>query len=112
MSLAIRADDAAQPERRSHDQVRHGTTSRFVALDMASGKMIGWLRHPCFHLHFTPTSGSWPRTMVERWFGECTEKKIKRGCPHQRDDPRKGNLCVDHTVQRKPRPYVRVRTTD
>jgi transposase/transposase-like protein len=112
------------PERRSHDYVRHGTTSLFAALDMATGKVIGslhrrhrasefkkfleriddevpddldvhlildnyathktpdihrWLlRHPRFHLHFTPTSGSW-LNMVERWFGELTTKKIKRG---------------------------------
>jgi transposase len=33
------------PERRSHDYVRHGTTSLFAALDMASGKVIGSLHH-------------------------------------------------------------------
>jgi len=31
------------PERRSHDYVRHGTTSLFAALDMASGTVIGSL---------------------------------------------------------------------
>jgi len=31
------------PERRSHDYVRHGTTSLFAALDMVSGKVIGSL---------------------------------------------------------------------
>lgn len=30
-----------QPERRSHDYVRHGTTTLFAALDVASGKVIG-----------------------------------------------------------------------
>jgi transposase len=30
-----------QPERRSHDYVRHGTTSLFAALDIATGKVIG-----------------------------------------------------------------------
>ena len=34
----------ATPERRSHDCVRHGTTSLSAALDMASGKVIGSLR--------------------------------------------------------------------
>ena len=29
------------PERRTHDYRRHGTTSLFAALDMASGKVIG-----------------------------------------------------------------------
>ena len=36
------------------------------------------LRHPRFHLHFTPTGSSW-LNLVERWFGELTTKKIKRG---------------------------------
>jgi transposase len=33
------------PERRSHDYVRHGTTSLFAALDMGNGKVIGSLHH-------------------------------------------------------------------
>ncbi len=38
-----------------------------------------WLkRHPRFHLHFTPTSSSW-LNMVERWFREITDKRIRRG---------------------------------
>jgi transposase len=32
-----------QAERRSHDYVRHGTTSLFAALDLASGRVIGQL---------------------------------------------------------------------
>jgi len=34
--------------------------------------------HPRFHLHFTPTSSSW-LNLVERWFRELTEKRIRRG---------------------------------
>jgi transposase len=38
-----------------------------------------WIRrHPRFHLHFIPTSSSW-LNMVERWFGEITENRIRRG---------------------------------
>ena len=38
-----------------------------------------WLaKHPRFALHFTPTSSSW-LNLVERWFGEITRKKIRRG---------------------------------
>ena len=38
-----------------------------------------WLQHhPRFHLHFTPTSSSW-LNLVERWFGEITRKRIRRG---------------------------------
>jgi transposase len=129
----IQALDRTQPllplsfgiaERRSHDYVRHGTTTLFAALDLATGKVIGELhrrhrsgeflqflrtidqsvpskldihlvmdnygthktpkvrawfaRHPRFHLHFTPTSGSW-LNLVERWFGLLSQRQIKRG---------------------------------
>jgi transposase len=38
-----------------------------------------WLvRHPRFHMHFTPTYSSW-LNLVERWFAELTTKWIKRG---------------------------------
>jgi transposase len=38
-----------------------------------------WLRRqPRIHLHFIPTSSSW-LNMVERWFGEITRKRIRRG---------------------------------
>jgi transposase len=93
-----------QPERRTHDYIRYGTTTLFAALDIKTGHVIGevrrrhrakeflkflktidattpqdldlhlvldnygthktptiqrWLlRHPRFHLHFTPTGAS------------------------------------------------------
>lgn len=41
-----------------------------------------WLkRHPRFHLHFTPTSSSW-LNLVERWFGQLTQQRIRRGSFH------------------------------
>ena len=42
-------------------------------------KVKNWLaKHRRFHLHFTPTSSSW-LNLVERWFRELTEKRIRRG---------------------------------
>jgi transposase len=42
-------------------------------------KVRSWLkRHPRFVLHFIPTSSSW-LNQVERWFGELTEKAVRRG---------------------------------
>jgi transposase len=145
------------PERRSHDYVRHGTTSLFAALDMATGKVIGslhhrhraaefkkflvrideevpedldvhlildnyathktpdihrWLlRHPRFHLHFTPTSGSW-LNMVERWFGELTTKKIKRGAHTSVRALEKDIREWIALWNENPRPYVWVKTAD
>jgi transposase len=42
-------------------------------------RVQSWLkRHPRFNLHFTPTSSSW-LNLVERWFREITDKRIRRG---------------------------------
>src|ERR1700756_4234709 len=35
-------------------------------------------KRPRFHVHFTPTYGSW-MNLVERWFAEITNKRIRRG---------------------------------
>ena len=113
-----------QAERRTPDYERHGTTTLFAALNVATGNVIGkcyprhravefrkfldevdaqvppeldvhmvidnyathkapiikaWLaKHPRYHLHFTPTHGSW-LNQVERWFGMLTQRQIKRG---------------------------------
>jgi len=145
------------PERRSHDYVRHGTTSLFAALEVASGKVIGslhrrhrasefrqfleridaevpdnlaihlildnyathktpaihrWLlRHPRFQLHFTPTSGSW-LNLVERWFGELTEKKIKRGAHTSVQGLERDIRGWIANWNEDPRPYVWVKTAD
>ena len=116
--------DLGQPERRTHNYARHGTTDLFAALDMKTDKVTSalfkqhravefikflgtiddgvpaqlavhvildnlsthktpavkrWLlRHPRFHLHFTPTHASW-LNMVERFFGLLTEHALRRG---------------------------------
>jgi transposase len=45
-------------------------------------RVRSWLgRHPRFHLHFIPTSSSW-LNLVERWFREITDKRIRRGTFH------------------------------
>jgi transposase len=69
------------------------------------------LRHPRFHLHFTPTSGSW-LNMVERWFGELTTKKIKRGA-HTSVKALEADIrgWIEHWND-DPRPYVWVKTAD
>ena len=42
-------------------------------------QVLAWLdRHPRFHIHFTPTSSSW-LNMVERFFRDITDKRIRRG---------------------------------
>jgi transposase len=42
-------------------------------------RVQAWLkRHPRFVPHFVPTSSSW-LNLVERWFGELTSKRVRRG---------------------------------
>jgi transposase len=42
-------------------------------------RVQSWLqRHPRFAPHFVPTSSSW-LNLVERWFGELTGKRLRRG---------------------------------
>jgi transposase len=45
-------------------------------------KVQRWLiKHPRFHLHFTPTSASW-LNMVERFFRDLTVNRLRRGVFH------------------------------
>ena len=118
--LPMRIGDA---EKRTHDYKRHGTTTLFAALEIATGHVTGavkakhrrqeflaflrqlnraypeqdlhlvmdnyathktpevkaWLeKHTRFHVHFTPTSGSW-LNLVEVWFGIIDKQAIRRG---------------------------------
>ena len=44
-------------------------------------EVSAWLAHPRrerWHLHFTPTSSSW-LNLVERWFKELTDRRLRRG---------------------------------
>jgi len=146
-----------QAERRTHDYKRHGTTSLFAALDVATGKVIGevhrrhrstefrkfldridaevptdlevhlildnygthktplihrWLlRHPRFHLHFTPTYSSWIN-QVERWFAQLTEKQIRRAS-HRSTRALEDAIrlyLANHNAD--PKPFVWVKSAD
>ena len=45
-------------------------------------RVKSWIRrHPRFHLHFIPTSSSW-LNLIERWFRELTDKRLRRGSFH------------------------------
>lgn len=146
-----------QVERRTHDYVRHGTTSLFAALDVASGQVIGrcfkrhrsqeflqflrridesvpgdlevhlvvdnygthktqavrrWLlRHPRFHVHFTPTSASWIN-QIERWFADLTNKQIRRGAHRSTAQLEQAIEQYMRTYNEDPRPFVWTKTAD
>jgi transposase len=146
-----------QAERRTHDYERHGTTTLFAALDIATGNVIGecrgrhraiefrkfldtidanvspdldvhivldnygthkaptvrrWLaKRPRYHLHFTPTHGSW-LNQVERWFGLLTERQIKRGA---HCSVRELKCAIQEFLDQNnkdPKPFVWTKTAD
>jgi transposase len=145
------------PERATHDDKRHGTSSLYAALDITTGKVIGalhsrhraiefkkflqtidrevpadlavhlvldnssthktpaikrWLlAHPRFALHFTPTSSSWIN-LVERWFGELTTKKLRRGAHRSVRALNTDIRAWIETWNDDPKPYVWTKTAD
>ncbi|MGH2660096.1 MAG: IS630 family transposase [Actinomycetota bacterium] len=146
-----------QAERRSHDYVRHGTTSLFAALDLATGRVIGqlhrrhraaefrkflerieaevpqeldvhlildnygthktpaihrWLvRHPRYHLHFTPKGASWIN-LVERWFATLTQKQIRRGTHRSVSALERAIKDYLAVYNENPKPFVWTKTAD
>src|SRR4051794_13495656 len=145
------------PGRQTADYVRHGTTSLFAALDIATGKVIGqhhrrhrhqeflkflktidantpaeldlhlicdnyathktaavrkWLAaHPRFHLHFTPTSGSW-LNLVERWFAELTRRKLQRSTHRSVKELETDVNAWIAGWNEDPKPFVWTKTAD
>jgi DDE superfamily endonuclease len=69
-------------------------------------KVRGWLvRLPRYHVHFTPTSGSW-LNLVERLFGEVTERCVRRGSHTAVAALEKAMLDYMDKRNRKPKPFV------
>jgi transposase len=146
-----------QAERRTHEYERHGTTSLFAALDVASGEVLGncrrrhrasefksfldlidesvpshldvhiimdnasthktpairaWFaKRPRYHLHFTPTKGSW-LNLVERWFALLSERQIKRGS-------HRSTVALERAIREflevyntNPKPFVWTKSAD
>ena len=65
-----------------------------------------WLtRHPRFHVYFTPTSSSW-LNMVERFFRDLTENRLRRGIFHDVEEliMAIGDYIDKHNE--KPKPFI------
>ena len=69
------------------------------------------LAHPRFVLHFTPTSSSW-LNLVERWFGELTSKKLRRGTHRSVRELNSDIRGWVTTWNENPRPFVWTKTAD
>lgn len=69
------------------------------------------LRHPRFHLHFTPTSGSW-LNLVERWFASLTEKQLRRGVHRSTRELEAAIRAYLEHHNRHPKPFIWTKTAD
>lgn len=75
-------------------------------------KVRAWLvRHPRFHLHFTPTYASW-LNQVERWFGLITQRAIKRGSFRNVTQLKQTIMAFTDQYNRDSNPFVWVATAD
>ena len=64
-----------------------------------------------FHLHFTPTYGSWIN-LVERWFAELTNKRIRRGVFRSVKELQSAIREYIDVHNENPTPFVWTKTAD
>jgi len=69
------------------------------------------LQRPRFHVHFTPTYGSW-LNLVERWFAELTNKPIRRGVFRSVRELQSAIREYIEIHNEAPKPFVWTRTAD
>lgn len=75
-------------------------------------KVQSWLkRHPRFVPHFVPTSSSW-LNLIERWFGELTNKRIRRGSFGSVTELEQAIAEFLAAWNKNPKPFVWTATVD
>jgi len=71
-----------------------------------------WLkRHPRFIPHFVPTSSSW-LNLVERWFGELTSKRVRRGSFANVEELKNAIAEFLEAWNESPKPFVWTATVE
>ena len=71
-----------------------------------------WLiKRPQFHVHFTPTYGSWIN-LIERWFAELTNKRIRRGVFRSVKELEAAISEYIDVHNEDPKPFVWTKTAD
>jgi len=68
-------------------------------------------KRPRFHVHFTPTYGSWIN-LVERWFDELTNKRIRRGVFRSVQELEAAIREYIDVHNEDPKPFVWTKTAD
>jgi len=71
-----------------------------------------WLvKHPRWHVHFTPTSASWIN-QVERFFADLTERQIRRGVHRSTRELERAIRDYIATVNDDPKPFRWTKSAD
>jgi transposase len=71
-----------------------------------------WLaKRPRFHVHFTPTYGSW-LNLVERWFSELTTKQLRRGAHRSVTELERAIWEFIDVHNDEPKPFVWTKSAD
>ena len=68
-------------------------------------------KRPRFHVHFTPTYGSW-LNLVERWFAELTNKQLRRGVHRSVAQLKTAIREFIAAHQAHPKPFIWTKTAD
>jgi transposase len=68
-------------------------------------------KRPRFHVHFTPTYGSW-LNQVERWFAELTTKQIRRGAHRSVSELERAIYEFLDAHNADPKPFVWAKSAD
>jgi transposase len=68
-------------------------------------------KRPRFHVHFTPTYSSW-LNQVERWFGELTQKQIRRGAHRSVQELESAIQEFIDATNAQPKPFVWAKSAD
>jgi transposase len=69
------------------------------------------LRHHRFHMHFTPTYGSW-MNLVERWFSALTTKKLQRSAHSSTKALSADIIAWVSEWNKNPKPFVWHKTAE
>ena len=68
-------------------------------------------KRPRFHVHFTPTYGSW-LNIVERWFAELTNKQVRRGVHRSIAELELAIRAFIDAHNADPKPFAWTKTAD
>ena len=71
-----------------------------------------WLvKRPRYHLHFTPTSGSW-LNLVEAWFALLTARQLRRGRFRSTRSLEQAVRRYIATTNQNPKPFISTKSAD